>query len=148
MIKPFTVLTTFETDQLSNIHQNSLKESLRMSKVARFELDWKLMKLRHRKVGKVCRGFKYIGGGGGGGVQSQYVKGKTLSGLSLWTRIRYKGCMLKRFNKSTTIFHCLHSYRQFKWRHRMFKTQVEPRAASKWFHCKVLNNLWRHFCGL
>ena len=36
------------------------------------------MKLRHRKVGKVCRGFKYIGGGGGGGggVQSQYVKGK------------------------------------------------------------------------
>ena len=27
----------------------------------------------------------------------------------------------------------------------MFKTQVEPRAAGKWFHCQVLNILWRHF---
>ena len=27
----------------------------------------------------------------------------------------------------------------------MFKTQVEPRAASEWFHCRVLNILWRHF---
>ena len=30
----------------------------------------------------------------------------------------------------------------------MFKTQVEPRAAGEWFHCKVLNILWRHFYGL
>ena len=27
----------------------------------------------------------------------------------------------------------------------MFKTQVEPRAADEWFHCQVLNILWRHF---
>ena len=27
----------------------------------------------------------------------------------------------------------------------MFKTQVEPRAAGEWFHCQVLNILWRHF---
>ena len=27
----------------------------------------------------------------------------------------------------------------------MFKTQVEPRAAGKWFHCQVLDILWRHF---
>ena len=27
----------------------------------------------------------------------------------------------------------------------MFKTQVEPRAAGEWFHCQVLNTLWRHF---
>ena len=29
----------------------------------------------------------------------------------------------------------------------MLKTQVEPRAAgeSEWFHCQVLNILWRHF---
>ena len=24
----------------------------------------------------------------------------------------------------------------------MFKTQVEPRAAGKWFHCKVLNTVF------
>ena len=24
---------------------------------------------------------------------------------------------------------------------KMFKTQVEPRAAGEWFHCKVLNIL-------
>ena len=30
----------------------------------------------------------------------------------------------------------------------MFKTQVEPPAAGEWFHCKVLNILWRHFYGL
>ena len=30
----------------------------------------------------------------------------------------------------------------------MFKTQVEPRAAGEWFHCKVLNNLQCHFYGL
>ena len=29
--------------------------------------------------------------------------------------------------------------------HKMFKTQVEPRAAGEWFHCQVLNILWRHF---
>ena len=27
----------------------------------------------------------------------------------------------------------------------MFKTQVEPPAAGEWFHCQVLNILWRHF---
>ena len=27
----------------------------------------------------------------------------------------------------------------------MFKTQVEPRAAGEWFHCQVLDFLWRHF---
>ena len=27
----------------------------------------------------------------------------------------------------------------------MFKIQVESRAAGEWFHCKVLNILWRHF---
>ena len=27
----------------------------------------------------------------------------------------------------------------------VFKTEVEPRAAGEWFHCKVLNILWRHF---
>ena len=27
----------------------------------------------------------------------------------------------------------------------MFKTQVEPRAASEWFHCKVLNISWPYF---
>ena len=27
----------------------------------------------------------------------------------------------------------------------MFKTQVEPRAAGEWFHCQVLDILWRHF---
>ena len=26
----------------------------------------------------------------------------------------------------------------------MFKTQVKPRAAGEWFHCKVLNNLMCH----
>ena len=26
----------------------------------------------------------------------------------------------------------------------MFKTQVEPRAAGEWFHCQVLDILWRH----
>ena len=30
----------------------------------------------------------------------------------------------------------------------MFKTQVEPRIAGEWFHCKVLNILWPHFYGL
>ena len=30
----------------------------------------------------------------------------------------------------------------------MLKTQVEPRATGEWFHCKVVNILWRHFCGL
>ena len=30
----------------------------------------------------------------------------------------------------------------------MFKTQVEPRAAGEWFHCKLLKILWRHFYGL
>ena len=30
----------------------------------------------------------------------------------------------------------------------MFKAQAEPRAAGQWFHCKVLNILWRHFYGL
>ena len=39
-------------------------------------------------------------------------------------------------NKSTTIFHGLHSYRPQESRHKMFKTQVEPRAAGEWFHCK------------
>ena len=27
----------------------------------------------------------------------------------------------------------------------MLKTQVEPGAAGEWFHCQVLNILWRHF---
>ena len=27
----------------------------------------------------------------------------------------------------------------------MFKIQVEPRAAGEWFHCQVLDILWRHF---
>ena len=27
----------------------------------------------------------------------------------------------------------------------MFKAQVEPRAAGEWFHCEVLDILWRHF---
>ena len=27
----------------------------------------------------------------------------------------------------------------------MFKTQVEPRAVGEWFHCQVLDILWRHF---
>ena len=27
----------------------------------------------------------------------------------------------------------------------MFKTRVEPRAADEWFHCHVLNILWRPF---
>ena len=27
----------------------------------------------------------------------------------------------------------------------MLKTQVEPRAASEWFHSQVLNILWPHF---
>ena len=29
--------------------------------------------------------------------------------------------------------------------HKMFKTQVEPRATDEWFHCQVLNILWHHF---
>ena len=32
-----------------------------------------------------------------------------------------------------------------KWRQKIFKTQVEPRAAGEWFHCQVLDILWRHF---
>ena len=28
---------------------------------------------------------------------------------------------------------------------KMFKTQVEPRAAGEWFHCQGLDILWRHF---
>ena len=28
---------------------------------------------------------------------------------------------------------------------KLFKTQVEPRAAGGWFHYQVLNILWRHF---
>ena len=65
-------------------------------------------------------------------------------------------------NKSTTIFHGLHSYRSWKWRHKMFKTQVEPRAAGEWFHCNnnyffyekpktkqaALRDMSRHFHGL
>ena len=27
----------------------------------------------------------------------------------------------------------------------MFKTQVDLRAAGEWFHCQVLNILWRNF---
>ena len=27
----------------------------------------------------------------------------------------------------------------------MFKTQVESRAAGEWFHCQVLDVLWRPF---
>ena len=27
----------------------------------------------------------------------------------------------------------------------MLKTQVEPRATGEWFHCQVLNILWRPF---
>ena len=27
----------------------------------------------------------------------------------------------------------------------MLKTHVEQRAAGEWFHCQVLNFLWRHF---
>ena len=27
----------------------------------------------------------------------------------------------------------------------MVRTQVEPRAAGEWFHCQVLDILWRHF---
>ena len=27
----------------------------------------------------------------------------------------------------------------------MFKTQVEPRTAGEWLHCKVLNVFWRRF---
>ena len=33
-------------------------------------------------------------------------------------------------------------YTTIKWRRKMFKTQVEPRAAGECFHCKVLNILW------
>ena len=47
-------------------------------------------------------------------------------------------------NKSNTIFKGLHSYRPYKWRHKMFKTQVKPRAAGEWFHCKVWNILMCH----
>ena len=39
----------------------------------------------------------------------------------------------------TTISYGLHSYRPYRWRDNMFKTQVEPPAAGEWFHCKVLN---------
>ena len=39
-------------------------------------------------------------------------------------------------NKSTTVFHGLHSYRPRKRCHKMFKTEVKPRAAGEWFHCK------------
>ena len=27
----------------------------------------------------------------------------------------------------------------------MFKTQMEPQATGEWFHCQVLDILWRHF---
>ena len=27
----------------------------------------------------------------------------------------------------------------------MFKPQVETRATGEWFHCHILNILWRHF---
>ena len=39
-------------------------------------------------------------------------------------------------------------FRPQKWRHEMFKIEVESGAAGEWFHCKVLNILWRHFYGL
>ena len=26
----------------------------------------------------------------------------------------------------------------------MFKNQVEPRTIGEWFHCQILNILWRH----
>ena len=51
-------------------------------------------------------------------------------------------------NKSTTIFHGLHSYRPQKWYHKILKTlqwNHSPAArGSTW----VLNISWRHFCGL
>ena len=28
---------------------------------------------------------------------------------------------------------------------KMFRTQVEQRAAGEWFQCQVFNILWRHF---
>ena len=31
-----------------------------------------------------------------------------------------------------------------KWRQKMFKTQVEPRAVRRWFQWKVWNILWCH----
>ena len=31
---------------------------------------------------------------------------------------------------------------------KMFKTQVEPRAAGEWFHCKVLNVLTLFLCSI
>ena len=49
---------------------------------------------------------------------------------------------------------CLTNRRQFsivytlidhKMTSKMFKTQVEPRAAGEWFHCQTFNSLWRHF---
>ena len=39
-------------------------------------------------------------------------------------------------------------YNLINHRNEMFKTQVETQAAGQWFHCKVLNILWRHFYGL
>ena len=44
---------------------------------------------------------------------------------------------LNLINKSK-ILHGLYSYRPY-YRNdaKMFKTQVEPRAAGEWFHCKV-----------
>ena len=38
-----------------------------------------------------------------------------------------------QFNKSTAIFHSLYTCKVNDV--KMFKTQVEPRAAGKWFHC-------------
>ena len=50
---------------------------------------------------------------------------------------------LSRLNKLTTIFHGLYSCTLIEHRNdvKMFKTQVEPRAADEWFHCKVFNIL-------
>ena len=51
----------------------------------------------------------------------------------------------REIKKSTTIFHGLRSYTLYA---PMLKTQVEPRVAGEWFHCKVFNILWRNFYGL
>ena len=50
--------------------------------------------------------------------------------LSYETGIQYEVQLLVKFaRKSTTIFHGPHSYRPKKWRHKMFKTQVDSRLG-------------------
>ena len=75
MIEAFTVLATFETDQLAKIHQNSSKEGLKIKNWLRYQISvrLKINEVKHRKVVNVFRGFKYIVGVGLGGVGGKFL---------------------------------------------------------------------------